>query len=122
MIYAKASSKNKNTRCKIFNNFEELGFGDWQGKSTDSIGQVLVDNFKLDPVNHQPPNAENLYNFQTRVLSSFEDIELHHAYESVLIVAHAGVIRVIKSYLLNLPIEKMFTMKVICGSNEHFEF
>ncbi|MBW5289776.1 MAG: Alpha-ribazole-5'-phosphate phosphatase [Candidatus Ruthia sp. Apha_13_S6] len=119
--FAKYLSKNQNTRCKIFNSFEELGFGDWQGKSADSIGQTLVDNFKLDPVNHQPPDAENLYNFQARVLSSFKDIELHHTNESVLIVAHAGVIRVIKSYLLNLPIEKIFTIEVICASSERFD-
>lgn len=119
--FAKYLSKNQNTRCEIFNNFEEFGFGDWQGKNADSIGQTLVDNFKLDPVNQPPPNAENLYDFQVRVLFSFKNITLHHADESVLIVAHAGVIRVIKSYLLNLPIEKMFTIEVVCASSERFE-
>ncbi|QKQ24421.1 histidine phosphatase family protein [Candidatus Ruthia endofausta] len=120
--FAKYLSKNQTTRCEIFNNFKELDFGDWQGKSVDSIGQTLIDNFKLDPVNHRPLNAENLYAFQARVLSSFKEIELHHTNELVLIVAHAGVIRVIKSYLLNLPIEKMFTIEVICASSEHFDF
>jgi alpha-ribazole phosphatase/probable phosphoglycerate mutase len=42
-------------------------------------------------------------------------------YQSVLIIAHAGVIRVIKSHLLNLPIEKMFTIEIMSGSCERFE-
>ncbi len=118
--FAKYLSKEQSVYCEIINNFEELGFGDWQGKNVDSIGLRLVNNFRQDPINHQPPNAENLYDFQSRVLSSFEDIKLHHTNKSVLIIAHAGVIRIIKSYLLNLPVEKMFTMEVSCASSERF--
>ena len=39
----------------------------------------------------------------------------------LLIIAHAGVIRIIKSYILKLPIEKMFTMNIKSGSCEQFE-
>lgn len=100
--------------------FSELGFGDWQGLSSQAIGQDLVDTFKQDPVNNQPPNAENLYDFQYRVLAAFNTIITKQP-QSVLIVAHAGVIRVIKSHLLNLPIEKMFTIEVMTASCENFE-
>jgi broad specificity phosphatase PhoE len=104
----------------IVDHFSELGFGDWQGLSAATIGQELVDNFKKDPIKNPPPNAENLYDFQHRVLTAF-DLIIDKNYGSILIIAHAGVIRVIKSHLLNLPIEKMFTIEVLSASCENFE-
>ena len=120
--FAKHLSDTKNTPYQIFNELEELGFGDWQGRSSSEIGQVIVDQFKTDPIPNRPPNAEYLHDFQTRVLSIFEPIiQNEQRYESTLIVAHAGVIRVIKSYLFQSPIENMFTIEVISGSCERFE-
>jgi len=120
--FAKHLSSSQNTPYQIFNEFEELGFGDWQGRSAKDIGQKIVDQFKADPIHHQPPNAENLYDFQARVLSSLQQITQHKdQYQSTLIIAHAGVIRVIKSNLSQLPIENMFTIEVISGSCERFE-
>jgi alpha-ribazole phosphatase/probable phosphoglycerate mutase len=81
-----------------------------------------VDQFKADPIPNRPPNAEYLHDFQARVLSIFEPIiQNEQQHKSTLIVAHAGVIRVIKSYLSQSPIEKMFTIEVISGSCERFE-
>ncbi len=119
--FAKYLAEMQNIPCQIFNDFEELGFGAWQGKSAKDIGLEVVNNFKQDPVNNQPVNAENLYNFQTRVLNSFNNIKNNHSNKSVLIVAHAGVIRVIKSHLLNLDIEKIFTMNIVSASCEYFD-
>ncbi len=120
--FAKHLSDTQHTPYQIFNELEELGFGDWQGKSTSEIGQDIVDQFKANPVTNRPPNAEKLVDFQTRVLSVLKPIiQNKQQYQSVLIIAHAGVIRVIKSYLDRSPIEKMFTIEVISGSCERIE-
>ncbi|HIG89056.1 MAG TPA: histidine phosphatase family protein [Candidatus Thioglobus sp.] len=120
--FAKHLSDTSNTPYKTFKDLEELGFGDWQGKSSKEIGQDKVARFKSDPTNNRPHNAENLYVFQRRVLSTFKMImDSKNDRQSVLIIAHAGVIRTIKSHLLNFPIEKMFTMEVVSGSCERFE-
>ena len=118
--FAKHLQSHQQSQLEIINNFTELGFGDWQGLSATEIGQDVVNAFKHDPIRKQPPNAENLYDFQYRVLNAFNVI-IAKKYNSTLIVAHAGVIRVIKSHLLNLPIEKMFTIEVINASCENFE-
>lgn len=117
--FAKHLSSQQKIPLSVVNNFSELKFGDWQGLSADSIGQDLVDNFKRDPIKYPPPNAEYLYDFQQRVLSAFKTISTQK--KNTLIIAHAGVIRVIKSHLLNLPIEKMFTIEVMSASCENFE-
>jgi len=120
--FAKHLSTTQNTPYQIFNDLEELGFGDWQGRSASEIGQAIVDQFKVDPIPNRPPNAEYLHDFQTRVLSVFESIiQNKQQHQSVLIIAHAGVIRIIKLYLSQSPIKNMFTIEVISGSCERFE-
>lgn len=120
--FAKYLSDTKNTPYQIFEEFEELGFGDWQGQNASEIGQDIVDQFKADPIPNRPANAEDLYDFQARILSIFETIiQNEQQHQSVLIVAHAGVIRVIKSYLSQSSIKNMFTIEVISGSCERFE-
>ncbi len=118
--FAQYLSTQQQSQLMIINPFEELGFGDWQGLNVAAIGQNLVTAFKQNPIDNQPPNAENLYQFQQRVLAAFNTL-ISHNVDSLLIVAHAGVIRVIKSHLLNLPIEKMFTIEVMNASCENFE-
>ena len=60
--------------------------------------------------------------FQSRVIKNYlEILDNLDPKNKLLIIAHAGVIRVIKSYILKLPIEKMFTMNIKSGSCELFE-
>ncbi len=119
--FAQYLSEKQHIKMQVFDALKEIGFGDWQGRSAQEIGQSKVDQFKQNPLENQPLGAENLYDFQSRVLSVLEKTTQQHTNSSVLIVAHAGVIRVIKSHLLNLPIEKMFTIEVPSASCERFK-
>lgn len=117
--FAQHLSETQNIPMQIFDSLKELGFGEWQGQSATDIGQEIVDTFKQNPIDNRPAGAEDLYEFQARILSVFNEIIKKDA--SILIIAHAGVIRVIKSHLFNLPIEKMFTMEVISASCERLK-
>jgi|TARA_B100001105_G_scaffold249172_1_gene235775 alpha-ribazole phosphatase/probable phosphoglycerate mutase len=115
------ATKNK-TPYRIYDGLVEFDWGDWQGKSADNIGIDNVNEFKRDPISNGPRNSENLYKFNNRVLSTFSQIiEQCSQHHSILIVSHAGVIRSIKSHILNLPAEKMFNIKVGSGSCERFK-
>ncbi|AYQ56029.1 Fructose-2,6-bisphosphatase [Bathymodiolus thermophilus thioautotrophic gill symbiont] len=118
--FAQHLSQTLHIEMQVFESLKEIGFGDWQGQNVQQIGQKTVNKFKQNPVDNLPLGAENLHTFQARVLDAFMQIT-QDTMQSVLIVAHAGVIRVIKSHLLHLPIEKMFTMEVISGSCEQFK-
>jgi len=120
--FADYISKRSKIPYSIIEDFKEIGFGDWQGKTSHQIGEEVVKRFKNDPINNPVNNAENLYDFQSRVIKNYLEI-LHklNPKNKLLIIAHAGVIRVIKSYILKLPIEKMFTMNIKSGSCEQFE-
>jgi len=120
--FADYISKRSKIPCSIIEDFKEIGFGDWQGKTSHQIGEEIVERFKNDPINNPINNAENLYDFQKRVLKNYlEILDNLNPQNKLLIIAHAGVIRVIKSYILKLPIEKMFTMNINSGSCEPFE-
>ena len=120
--FADYISKKSKIPYSIIEDFKEVGFGDWQGKTYYQIGEEIVERFKNDPINNPVNNAENLYDFQSRVIKSYlEIIDKLNPKIKLLIIAHAGVIRVIKSYILKLPIEKMFTINIRPGSCEPFE-
>ena len=120
--FADYISKKSKIPYSIIEDFKEIGFGDWQGKTYYQIGEEIVERFKNDPINNPVNNAENLYDFQSRVIKNYlEILDKLNPQNKLLIIAHAGVIRVIKSYILKLPIEKMFTMNIKSGSCELFE-
>jgi len=120
--FADYISKKSKIPYSIIEDFKEVGFGDWQGKTYYQIGEEIVERFKNDPINNPVNNAENLYDFQSRVIKNYlEILDNLNPQNKLLIIAHAGVIRVIKSYILKLPIEKMFTMNIKSGSCELFE-
>ena len=120
--FADYISKKSKIPYSIIEDFKEIGFGDWQGKTSHQIGEETVERFKNDPINNPINNAENLYDFQSKVIKNYlEILDNLNQQNKLLIIAHAGVIRVIKSYILKLPIEKMFTMNIKSGSCEQFE-
>jgi len=120
--FADYISKKSKIPYSIIEDFKEIGFGDWQGKTSHQIGEEIVERFKNDPINNPIKNAEKLYDFQKRVIKNYLGILNNlNPKNKLLIIAHAGVIRIIKSYILKLPIEKMFTMNIKSGSCEQFE-
>ena len=120
--FADYISKKSKIPYSIIEDFKEIGFGDWQGKTSHQIGEDVVERFKNDPINNPVNNAENLFDFQSRVIKKYlEILDNLDPKNKLLIIAHAGVIRVIKTYILKLPIEEMFTMNIKSGSCEQFE-
>jgi alpha-ribazole phosphatase len=95
--------------------FREVGFGEWEGYTrleleTSNPGQVA--RFLQDPVNSRPPGAEPLEEFTGRVQAGFDDLLERFAGQSLLVVAHAGVIRAIMAYVLEVPPSRMYRIHV----------
>jgi broad specificity phosphatase PhoE len=95
--------------------FREVGFGEWEGYTrleleASNPGQVA--RFLQDPVNSRPPGAEPLEAFTSRVQAGFDDLLERFSGQSVLVVAHAGVIRAIMAYVLEVPVSRMYRIHV----------
>jgi alpha-ribazole phosphatase/probable phosphoglycerate mutase len=102
----------------------EVGFGVWEGRTAAEIkaeNADLVFNFKRDPVTHRPDGAEDLRAFQQRVNAAFDDIVSQHGGRHVLVVAHAGVIRMVMTRVLGMPVEHAYRVQVGAAALARFQ-
>jgi alpha-ribazole phosphatase len=93
----------------------EVGFGAWEGKTRAELEAQIPEQvvlFYQDPVNNRPPGAESLDAFVTRVIAGFKALLNDYPGQSVLLVAHAGVIRAILSHVLSMPPRAMYRIHV----------
>lgn len=82
--------------CTVEENFKEIGFGSWEGRTPDDIKTNNLkeyEDFYRDPVKLRPKGAEPLNKFIKRVTSAYNKVIKEHEGKHILIVAHAGVIR-----------------------------
>jgi len=94
---------------------KEIGFGAWEGQTAAQLQEQDKDillRFWSDPVNNTPPGAEKLTDFCDRVISAWEDIVAHNKGKHILLVVHAGVIRMVLRHILEMPLSNTFRIKI----------
>jgi alpha-ribazole phosphatase/probable phosphoglycerate mutase len=94
---------------------QEVGFGDWEGKTSAEITAAdasLIFNFKRDPVAYRPANAELITAFYQRVSIAWDELTQRFCGQHILIVAHAGVIRMMLAHVLGMPPEHAYRIQV----------
>ncbi|MDH5785753.1 MAG: alpha-ribazole phosphatase family protein [Chromatiales bacterium] len=91
--------------------FREIGFGDWEGMTAREImaqDEAALAAFWQDPLNNTPPNAEPLADFYRRIESAWEGILDNHAGKHILLVGHAGMMRVLLLKALGMGLEGFY--------------
>jgi alpha-ribazole phosphatase len=104
---------------------KEVGFGEWEGRSAAEIEQDApgtLARFKADPVNARPHGAEPLADFQARVAASLQGLLAQHAGQHVLLVGHAGVIRMALAWALHIPLEHAYRIEVASATLTRLRF
>ncbi len=114
-------SKLTNTPFSIDSNWQEINFGDWEGKNANQINSDDLMRFYQDPTKNTPKNGENLELFLSRVNLAWESVIQSHSGKHILVISHAGVIRCLFNLLLCLPIKKTFNIQVDHGSLTGFQ-
>jgi len=83
----------------------EVNFGDWEGMTYSEIKEkypkALLER-ENDIYKSAPPNGETLENLTVRVRSLLDELLAKHENQTVLAVAHGGVLRVLLCCALNL--------------------
>lgn len=98
---------------------KEIGFGAWEGRTAAELlseDPERLRRFWSDPVRHTPPGAEPLAAFRDRVVAAWEDLLARHEGARLLIVCHAGVIRMLVRHALDMPLERLFRIHVPSAS------
>lgn len=93
----------------ILDGLREVDFGDWTGHDWESIQEKFGCDACdwLDLLDRgQIPNAEPPHTYRARVEACARDIIARHPGLSVAVFCHGGVVRVLLSVLLELPLPK----------------
>nr|NJM01717.1 histidine phosphatase family protein [Desulfobacula sp.] len=95
----------------------EIHMGDWDGRTFSEIKALYPEEFikrgETLPF-YRPRGGESFQDLSDRVLPFFNDITASKK-GRVLLVTHAGVIRVILCHMLNLPLRDLFQIKPAYG-------
>lgn len=113
--FAQELGQRQNIKVKAEPRFIEIGFGEWEGRTAQELGEEdaeQVERFLADPLNNTPPGAESLYEFETRVIAAWHDVIQQHRGQHVLLVGHAGMMRMIMRHVLDMPLDRMFRIQV----------
>ena len=113
--FAKELSQQHTLPLQAEPEFKEISFGLWEGKTADELLNNDADKIKSywnDPVNTTPPQGENLLDFEKRVLNGWKNLLSEFQGKHILLISHAGVMRMILCHILGMPITEMFKLDV----------
>ena len=106
-------ARGRSVRVESFPELNEVSLGLWEDRTFDAIRGRYPDEYKqrgLNLADHRPPGGESFYDLQKRVLPVYEHIAGETA-GNVLMVVHAGVIRVILCHALGVALENLFAFR-----------
>ena len=110
---AEIISRGREVKPQIIPEFREVHFGLWEGLNFAEIAEQypteLEARFK-DLTSFRIPGGESLTDVRARALPRLTSLIQQHHQEAFLIVAHAGINRVILSDALGLSLEFLFRL------------
>ena len=95
--------------------FKEISFGLWEGKTADELlksEEIKIKQYWNDPVKTTPPEGENVLDFEKRILLGWNAMLNEFQGKHVLFISHAGVMRVILCHVLGMPLTELFKLDV----------
>jgi len=106
---------NKNGNIQIFkeNDLSEINMGSWEGKSFKEIKTKFPDEFvrRIKEIEtFKPDGGESFKECRERAVNAFTKIS-GESFENIIILAHAGVNKMIISYILGIPINNIFKFR-----------
>ena len=113
--FAKELAQRHTIPLEFDDRIKEIRWGEWEGSTPEQLNQhdpLTVVRALRDPLNHRPSDAEDINDFQQRVIDAWNAITNQHEARHVLVVAHAGIIRAILTHILETPSEHMFRIHV----------
>jgi probable phosphoglycerate mutase len=88
----------------------EINMGAWENLPMEEVRNLYPETYErrgVDPVFTAPPGGESFSDLHKRIIPFIEDL-MDQSKGPVLMVAHAGVNRVILCHLLGMPLENLF--------------
>ncbi len=120
---AKIISNHSKNKIILSKKLREINLGNWEGKLVSEIRLKFPDEWKKrgeDIAYYRTEKGECFSDLQNRVLPYFKKLVTNK--KNLLIVTHAGVIRVILSNIMDIPLKDLFTIKLNYGALNKLKF
>jgi alpha-ribazole phosphatase len=98
---------------EISKDLREIDFGDFEGLPFDEIAIRFPDLYRQwmeTPTEVRFPHGESFLELHGRAIQAFEKIRREHAGQTVAIVSHGGVNRVLIAWALSMPDNSIFRL------------
>lgn len=95
--------------------FKELDFGEWEGQLVQEVWQAnpdFVSSYYADPGAVTPPGAESTAEAKARAVQSWNYLLGKFSGEHILLISHGGIIRLLLSHLLGLPLSSIASLHI----------
>jgi len=112
------------TSPTLLANLREVDFGDWTGHGWEAVREKFgVSAFTwLDQLERGTiPNAESVVTYRARVAQCLTEIMTAQAGQTAAVFCHGGVIRMLLSLLLDLPLSRMSMFEIDYASVSEIE-
>lgn len=122
--FARQISDQRQLPLTVFPEISEIDFGDWEGKTADEIEQVepgVLERFYSDPDKYTPIKGEKFKAFSERISFAWRKLTEQNRGFRVLVITHAGMIRMVFSQVLGISIENSFRIQVGHASLTRFQ-
>lgn len=104
---------------------QELHFGAWEGQSAAALMEHQANElgrFWADPYAFTPPQGEPVLAFRARIYAAIAALRERFDGEHLLLVSHAGVMRLLLADARGLPREHLLQVDVPHGALFHMQF
>ncbi|MDH5356085.1 MAG: alpha-ribazole phosphatase family protein [Gammaproteobacteria bacterium] len=116
--FAKLVSQQQGIPLETNKDLMEIYFGEWEGRTAAELMDEtpeLLTKFWQDPDQNPPPGGEKLSAFAARVMRAKDTILKQAGEQRILLVTHAGVIRILLCHDRQIPLINMFDIDVVHG-------
>lgn len=101
-------------RFRVDAAWAEIDFGAWDGQLRSEIPAAHLRAYHADPGQFGPPGGEAWRDFEARIGSALAN--LMHDADPVLVVSHAGAIRMALSLSCGIGFDRLWALRIACGT------
>jgi probable phosphoglycerate mutase len=108
--------KDRNVQAVKLQDLREISLGEWDGLSIEEVKHLYPGQYQArgtDLAGFHPPGGESFEDLAERACKALERILASNSDESpvnLLVVAHAGVNRVLLCRMLGMPLDRLFSL------------
>lgn len=114
---ARPIASSKGLRVRTRDALGEVRYGDWEGKRLRTLAKTkLWRQVMARPSEVRFPNGETIRETQFRAVSAVEELGAAHPKDSVCVVTHADVIRVVLAHYAGVPLDLYHRLTVAPAS------